>query len=150
MNLGWGKLNDGKNNLYFNVKISVLFKYLETSGLSDELHYVYLIPISNEECQLSFGSQITDTMVCAGGNFNEGFCKVGWYIICQWLILQYAFQGDSGTPLVRYSNGPRTTHVGIASFISKNGCDTPEPSGYTRTYPYVEWIRNITNIEKIY
>nr|XP_008199316.2 PREDICTED: brachyurin-like [Tribolium castaneum] len=112
MNLGWGQLND------------------ETAGITDELHYVYLIPISNEECQLSFGSQILDTMVCAGGNFNEGFWK-----------------GDSGTPLVRYSNGPRTTHVGVASFISKNGCDTPEPSGYTRTYPFVDWIRNVTNIE---
>jgi secreted trypsin-like serine protease len=111
MTMGWGQTSD------------------DTPGIVDELHYVHLIPISNEECKLSFGSQIVDTMVCAGGNFNEGFCR-----------------GDTGTPLVRFSNGPVTTHMGIASFISKNGCDTPEPSGYTRTYPYVDWIRNVTDI----
>ncbi|XP_063914152.1 brachyurin-like isoform X2 [Zophobas morio] len=108
MTMGWGQLDD------------------DTPGIVDELHYVHLTPISNEECQLTFGNQILDTMVCAAGRYNEGFCR-----------------GDSGTPLVRFSNGPRTTHVAIASFISTNGCETPEPSGYTRTYEYVDWIRNV-------
>jgi hypothetical protein len=58
MTMGWGQTSD------------------DTPGIVDELHYVHLIPISNEECKLSFGSQIVDTMVCAGGNFNEGFCRV--------------------------------------------------------------------------
>jgi secreted trypsin-like serine protease len=111
MSMGWGQTSD------------------ETAGLEEELNFVYLIPISNEECRLTYGNQIKDSMVCVGGNFNEGFC-----------------QGDNGSPLVRYTNGPRTTHMGIASFISANGCDTPEPSGYTRTYHYVDWIRNVTDI----
>lgn len=37
-------------------------------------------------------------------------------------------------------------HVGVASFISQNGCETPEPSGYTRTFPYVDWIKSVTGI----
>ncbi|KAJ3656372.1 hypothetical protein Zmor_015455 [Zophobas morio] len=111
MSMGWGQTSD------------------EDTGIEDELQFVYLLPISNDECKLFYGNQVKDSMVCVGGNFNEGFCH-----------------GDNGIPLVRYSNGPRTTHMGIASFISQNGCDTPEPSGYTRTYTYVDWIRNVTDI----
>lgn len=36
--------------------------------------------------------------------------------------------------------------VGVASFISGNGCESTEPSGFTRIFPYVNWIRNITNV----
>jgi hypothetical protein len=57
-------------------------------------------------------------------------------------------QGDGGTPLVRVRNGPTYTHMGVASFISQNGCESTDPSGYTRTLDYVEWIRNVTGLEK--
>jgi hypothetical protein len=50
--------------------------FQETAGLEEELNFVYLIPISNEECRLTYGNQIKDSMVCVGGNFNEGFCQV--------------------------------------------------------------------------
>lgn len=50
--------------------------FLEDAGIVDELRYVYLTPLSNEECKLVYGNQIKDEMVCAAGNNNEGFCLV--------------------------------------------------------------------------
>jgi secreted trypsin-like serine protease len=111
--MGWGQTSD------------------ETADLSDELQFVYLTPWSNEDCKFLYGSQLSEHMVCASGNYNEGFCL-----------------GDGGTPLVRVRNGPTYTHMGVASFISQNGCESTDPSGYTRTLDYVEWIRNVTGLEK--
>lgn len=54
------------------------------------------------------------------------------------------FQGDSGTPLVYYLNNRHPVHVGISSFYSGNGCESIEPSGYTRTYLYNNWIEYVT------
>jgi hypothetical protein len=49
----------------------------------DDLNYVYVASLSNEECRLAFGSQVTDNVVCVDGNYNEGTCKVSevklWY-----------------------------------------------------------------------
>lgn len=50
---------------------------LETADLSDELQFVYLTPWSNEDCKFLYGSQLSEHMVCASGNYNEGFCLVG-------------------------------------------------------------------------
>ncbi|RZC40182.1 Trypsin domain containing protein, partial [Asbolus verrucosus] len=113
------------------IKLRMPITFNKLPEIVDELHYVYQVPLSNEECRLTYGDQITESMVCAGLNYNEGFCH-----------------GDTGAPLVRYTNGPIVTHMGIASFISQNGCNTPEPSGYTRTFNYVDWIRNKTLIGK--
>jgi secreted trypsin-like serine protease len=106
--IGWGQTSD------------------EVAGLVDDLNYVYLVTLSNEECRLAFGNQVNDNMVCVDGNYNEGTCR-----------------GDLGSPLVQYG-GSVTYHVGISSFISSNGCESTDPSGFTRTAPYVEWINNIT------
>ncbi|XP_063914155.1 brachyurin-like [Zophobas morio] len=111
--MGWGQISD------------------DDSGLVDEMRFVYLVPLSNDECRLIYGNQLTEHMVCAAGNNNEGFCL-----------------GDSGTPLVRLRNGPTYTHMGIASFISQNGCESTDPSGYTRTLDFVDWIRNVTGTDK--
>ncbi|KAJ3656342.1 hypothetical protein Zmor_015426 [Zophobas morio] len=109
--VGWGQISD--------VDVT----------LSDELRWVLLSAISNEECRLTYGAQITDTMVCASGNYNEGPCL-----------------GDSGGPLIHVQDGGRVEIVAVASFVSANGCESADPSGYTRTYPYVNWIRNVTDI----
>ncbi|KAJ3656376.1 hypothetical protein Zmor_015459 [Zophobas morio] len=61
------------------------------------------------------------------GSFNEGACT-----------------GDTGSRLVQWIRGVYSTHVGISSFVSANGCESTDPSGYTRTYPYLSWIRNVT------
>lgn len=57
-----------------------------------------------------------------------------------------SLQGDSGGPLIHVLNGSRYVLVGISSFISSNGCESTNPSGYIRAYPYVDWIRNTTSI----
>jgi hypothetical protein len=57
----------------------VLMKYIlcsEVAGLIDDLNYVYLVTLSNEECRLAFGNQVNDNMVCVDGNYNEGTCRV--------------------------------------------------------------------------
>jgi secreted trypsin-like serine protease len=100
-----------------------------TAGLTNELNYVDLSIISNAECQITYGTQIKSEMVCAVGNFNEGICV-----------------GDTGGPLVKPGIKGDPLHVGIASFMSQNGCETAEPTGYTRTDIYHKWISNVTSV----
>ncbi|XP_063913451.1 brachyurin-like [Zophobas morio] len=107
--LGWGQTSD------------------EEAGLVDGLNYVFLVTLSNEECRLAFGNQITDNMVCVDGNYNEGTCR-----------------GDLGSPLIQYGGSSLTYLVGLSSWISGNGCESTDPSGFTRIYAYVSWINNVT------
>lgn len=51
------------------------------AGLVDQLNYVYLTTLSNEECRLAFGNQVNEKMVCVDGNYNEGTCRVRHKII---------------------------------------------------------------------
>jgi secreted trypsin-like serine protease len=111
--IGWGQTSDADPEL------------------SSGLNYVGLAVLSNAECKITYGNQITDDMVCVEGNYNEGSCI-----------------GDSGSPLVvRLIGGQFLQHVGVSTFFSGNGCESTDPSGYTRTYPYVDWIKNVTSIE---
>jgi hypothetical protein len=57
------------------------------------------------------------------------------------------FKGDTGGPLIQYINRVEVAHVGIGSFISQNGCESPDPKGYTRTFDYVPWIKNLTGFK---
>ncbi|KAJ3634315.1 hypothetical protein MTP99_011200 [Tenebrio molitor] len=108
--IGWGQISD------------------DESGLSNELRAVDLTSVSKAECQLTYGSQIIDSMVCVNGNYNEGTCT-----------------GDMGTPLLQHVGRGYYLIVGVASFISGNGCESTDPSGYTRTFSYMDWIKNVTN-----
>ncbi|EFA04604.1 brachyurin [Tribolium castaneum] len=101
----------------------------ESSGLSNQLQRVNLTTISTDECKLTYGGQITEDMVCVSGNYNEGSCT-----------------GDMGSPLLQHVGRGYYLIVGVASFISGNGCESTDPSGYTRTFSYIGWVRNITNI----
>ncbi|KAJ3657127.1 hypothetical protein Zmor_016152 [Zophobas morio] len=94
----------------------------DTAGLTNHLNYVTVSTISNAECQISFGDVIVNNMVCAVGNYNEGACI-----------------GDSGGPLIAEINNTQYV-VGVSSFISTRGCETTDPTGYTRTSPYYSWI----------
>lgn len=40
------------------------------------MQYVSVNILSNEECRLTYGTAITETMVCVEGNYNEGTCTV--------------------------------------------------------------------------
>ncbi|KAJ3632614.1 hypothetical protein MTP99_009610 [Tenebrio molitor] len=109
--IGWGQTSDADPEL------------------SDNLQYVSLITITNEECKNVYGFQVSDDMICATGNYIEGTCL-----------------GDTGSPLIQHIYNPQgVRHAGIASFISGDGCDQPHPSGYTRTYLYLDWIANVTS-----
>ncbi|XP_044267531.1 brachyurin-like [Tribolium madens] len=109
--LGWGQTSDANTTL------------------APELRYVTVDIITNLECKATFGSQITENMVCVRGSNIEGPCY-----------------GDTGGPLVvRPLGSPVVEHVGISTFFSGNGCESEDPSGYTRTFPYVKWIEETVN-----
>lgn len=55
---GWGQISD------------------TSSQLSNDLYSVKLAVLSNDECKIYYGNQISDNMICAIGNLNEGTCIV--------------------------------------------------------------------------
>ena len=55
--IGWGQTSDN-------------------SELADELNWIPVTTVSNEECRITYGNQLTDGMVCIVGSFNEGACTV--------------------------------------------------------------------------
>jgi hypothetical protein len=38
--------------------------------------YARLVALSNEECQIFYGNQISNDTLCVEGNYNEGSCYV--------------------------------------------------------------------------
>lgn len=59
--------------IYFYLDVWV---FLDDPELSENLQYIAITTLSNEECKLTYGNQIVDTMVCVDGNYNEGSCNV--------------------------------------------------------------------------
>ncbi|KAH0811571.1 hypothetical protein GEV33_011222 [Tenebrio molitor] len=94
------------------------------------LHWNTVTALNNEDCRLIYGNQLKDNMVCVAGDYNNK---------------TRTCSGDSGGPLVQYYGSGLSVIVGISSFVSGNGCESSDPSGFTRTYPYNDWIKNITN-----
>jgi secreted trypsin-like serine protease len=100
----------------------------DTSGLVNDLNVVEVSIIDQHACQTYYGDQLWGSMVCAEGNYNEGICF-----------------GDIGGPLVTPALiGNHSVAVAIASFISANGCESLDPTGYTRIDSYNGWIKNAT------
>lgn len=120
--VGWGQINDAGN------------------GLVNNLNWVKLNLLSNENCKNYYGNQIVENMLCAVGEYNEGTCIVSSNFVL--LNIYWKFKGDSGSPLVEVY---KITYMvsGISSFVSANGCESTFPSGYTRVYEYRDWINNI-------
>ncbi|XP_063913864.1 brachyurin-like [Zophobas morio] len=101
----------------------------DQAGLVDILQYVYLLTMKNEECKNIYGPQISDNMICVqGDNRIAGTCR-----------------GDLGSPLILMDNNIVYYLVGVSSWISANGCETYDPSGFTRIAPYLSWINNVTS-----
>ena len=71
---GWGQISDGR--FYSTYLKYTMFKFSEDAGLSNALQWVRVVTVTNAECSLTYGSQITVTMVCVEGNYNEGSCYV--------------------------------------------------------------------------
>ncbi|KAJ3656351.1 hypothetical protein Zmor_015435 [Zophobas morio] len=97
------------------------------SSLSEDLQVVRVASVTNNESKIVYGNQITDKMGCVVGNYNEGACH-----------------GGIGSPLLDAYSRYTAIHVGFASFVSSNGCESTDPSGYTRIYGYVNWITEVT------
>ncbi|KAJ3652181.1 hypothetical protein Zmor_018169 [Zophobas morio] len=99
-------------------------------GPVDHLNYANVYTMSDASCKSVYGDQILEHMICVEGEYNQGTCL-----------------GDLGTPLVRYVlNQQHAEHVGVSSFLSSNGCESTDPSGYIKTYGYLQWIKNITGL----
>lgn len=50
--------------------------FIASAGLVTTLNRVTLTVLTNEECRLTFGNQVLDTMVCVDGMYNQGTCNV--------------------------------------------------------------------------
>ncbi|KAM5297231.1 chymotrypsinogen 2 [Glossophaga mutica] len=89
----------------------------------DKLQQAALPLLSNAKCKKSWGSKITDLMVCAGAS-GVSSCM-----------------GDSGGPLVCRKGGAWTL-VGIVSWGSDT-CSTSSPGVYARVTKLVPWVQQI-------
>ncbi|KAH0815124.1 hypothetical protein GEV33_007667 [Tenebrio molitor] len=101
----------------------------DSGDIVNDLNYVQLKIIANTECQSYYGDQFFGSMTCTeGSNYNEGFC----------------FGDVGGALLGDVPVGDYKIQVGISSFISQNGCESLDPTGYTRTDAYFQWMHNIS------
>ncbi|KAM3872410.1 chymotrypsin-like elastase family member 2A [Diretmus argenteus] len=97
--------------------------------IADVLQQALLPVISHANCTKPdwWGSLVTSSMVCAGGDGQLASCN-----------------GDSGGPLNCQSyDGSWEVH-GVVSFGSSMGCNYPQkPSVFTRVSAYSYWISNV-------
>ncbi|XP_076042129.1 brachyurin-like [Oratosquilla oratoria] len=107
---GWGKNSDsawGTTNILRKVDVPV---------------------ISNSECAETFGTIITDKLLCTSGAEGMGTCE-----------------GDSGGPLIHKKDN-RVETRGVVSFGSSAGCEEGYPDAFTRVTEYLDWIETKTGI----
>ncbi|XP_047032901.1 collagenase-like [Helicoverpa zea] len=100
---------------------------------SEILLWVYQRGVSNEECLRWYPTSqvIKEETICAGYWDNPS---------------QSSCQGDSGGPLTIIDADGERTQVGIVSFGSTAGCNSPFPSGYVRPGHYHDWFTEVTGI----
>ncbi|XP_070504114.1 brachyurin-like [Chironomus tepperi] len=99
----------------------------DTNKASNELRFVTMPIISNQQCQMTFGNFIKETNVCMSGNGGRSVCS-----------------GDSGGPLVAEISPGEIVQVGIVSFGHKHGCTLGHPGVFTRVTSYLKWIEGHT------
>lgn len=94
-----------------------------TGPPSSHLLKADLMALSNDDCRRSLGN-ILGSHICAQ-----------WHMIPD----QSVCPGDSGGPLtVQSSDGSRLL-VGIANFISGDGCDSGAPAAFARVSSFRSW-----------
>ncbi|KAK2898487.1 hypothetical protein Q8A67_009905 [Cirrhinus molitorella] len=100
---------------------------LYTNGpLADALQQALLPVVDYATCSLPdwWGSQVTESMVCAGGDGVVAGCN-----------------GDSGGPLNCAGSGGAWEVHGIVSFGSGLSCNySKKPTVFTRVSAYIDWI----------
>ena len=91
----------------------------------NNLQYVRVPAITNDQCNSAYGGGITSSMLCAG------YPNVGGKDACQ---------GDSGGPFVCNDNG----NAVIAGVVSWGiGCAHPNyPGVYARVTTVLDWVKN--------
>ncbi|KAJ8720279.1 hypothetical protein PYW07_012322 [Mythimna separata] len=105
---GWGKTND-----------------IGGVVANQQLHFVNLRVITNQECTQTYGNVVQATNICTSGEGGRNICT-----------------GDSGGPLAVNRNN-RPILIGITSFGSIQ-CQTGRPSAYARVTSFISWInRNL-------
>uniref|UniRef100_A0A673AIH0 pancreatic elastase II n=1 Tax=Sphaeramia orbicularis TaxID=375764 RepID=A0A673AIH0_9TELE len=103
---------------------------LWTGGpIADILQQALLPVVGHSTCSRPdwWGSLVTNSMVCAGGDGQLASCN-----------------GDSGGPLNCQTSDGSWDVVGVVSFGSSMGCNYPKkPSVFTRVSAYMSWINNV-------
>lgn len=103
------------------------FGLTEDNVQSADLLKQNLRTISNEECRMTYnrGTLVTENTLCVTWVNMEG---------------DNVCSGDSGGPLSTVINGMDVL-IGVASFVSTNGCTAGDPAGFSRTSAFAEWIQ---------
>lgn len=91
------------------------------------LQFTHLRTVAKFDCLGEFPFLIFQTnVICAEGNGKNSVCR-----------------GDSGGPLASAKTG---SLVGVASFVSVEGCEEGLPQGFVRVSSYLNWIKKVTGI----
>lgn len=107
------------------VRASGFGRTSNTGAPPDILYMVGLEAITNTQCRATYNRLLViSSTLCATYSTQQG---------------ESTCQGDSGGPLT-YHDGNTTYLVGVASFVSSNGCDSGAPSGYARVTSFRSWI----------
>jgi len=87
--------------------------------------------IENPICNSVYGI-IYDGIMCIDSSDGKGVCN-----------------GDSGGSLNMRQAGAENkwTQVGVASFVSSNGCESGDPHGFTRVAYFGQWIESETGLK---
>ncbi|CAH2095251.1 unnamed protein product [Euphydryas editha] len=102
---------------------------------SQQLMWVYLRAISNQNCASIFSNTyVSSNTICAR------FFNVTSQSICQ---------GDSGGPLLHLSPDEEPILIGISSFVAGNpqGCHSGLPGAFIRPGPFHSWFTRISGID---
>jgi secreted trypsin-like serine protease len=117
---------DMLNDVFANQE-SISMGFGRTSGVAENysynLLYVPLTTMTNLACGLRFPGRIDTSHICTTGIQRRGFCD-----------------GEIGAPLVIERAGI-SFQIGIASLFPNSGCDTGEPSVFTRVTSFMAFIQ---------
>lgn len=104
------------------------FGITEEGTQSADLLKIDLRTITNQECSQVYHSApelVTDNTLCVTWKNMEG---------------DNVCNGDSGGPLSTLIDGQQVL-IGVASFVSSNGCQAGDPAGFSRTSAFADWIQ---------
>ncbi|KAJ8719737.1 hypothetical protein PYW08_011912 [Mythimna loreyi] len=100
--------------------------------ISPTLRQKLMTVVTDTMCNVYYFDQLPPSAMCAFHG-AAGTCK-----------------GDNGGPLtIFYNLTEEDILVGVASFVSADGCNDDQPSVFTRVQRYLDWIHEVTGVEII-